>query len=183
VFAFSESAPHFEREKRIEGQYVIAPSGQAQRRRDAVAMSKELTAVEQSFRPLKEVLARRPISHPTEHRVRAPIFAAAGALLVQRLLARGWEGAAIDLSAPRALQARATVRPLTFRLDGQPLRRGVCGGSPEHGRSSRQCNSSTSDPRRLPRGRRPSCSDEAKFQPLHRNGLRRATQPIHGGLA
>jgi transposase len=131
VFEFSENATHFEREKRSEGKYVIATSEQALSLLDAVAMYKELTDVEQSFRHLKDVLAMRPIYHQTEHRVRAHIFVAALALLVQRLLDRRLEEAAIDLSATRALQALATVRHVTFRLDGQPLRRGVCGGSPD----------------------------------------------------
>ena len=37
----------------------------------------------------------------------------------------------MDLSPERALQALATVRLVTFRLEGQPERRGVSGGCPD----------------------------------------------------
>jgi hypothetical protein len=53
------------------------------------------------------------------------------ALLVQRLLDRRLEGAAVDLSPARAMQALSTVRLVTFRLGSQPERRGISGGSPE----------------------------------------------------
>ena len=55
---------------------------------DAVALYKELTDVESGFRQLKDVLAMRPIYHQIEPRVKAHIFVAALALLVQRLLGR-----------------------------------------------------------------------------------------------
>ena len=55
---------------------------------DAVALYKDLSDVEQGFRQLKDVLAMRPIYHQIETRVKAHIFVAALALLVQRLLQR-----------------------------------------------------------------------------------------------
>ena len=51
---------------------------------EAVAQYKELMEVESGFRQLKDVLAMRPIYHPIEPRVKAHIFVAALALLVQR---------------------------------------------------------------------------------------------------
>ncbi len=51
------------------------------------------------------------------------------ALLVQRLLGRRLEEAGIDLSPARAMQALTTVRLVTFRLKGQPERRGLAGDS------------------------------------------------------
>src|SRR5579864_3366020 len=53
------------------------------------------------------------------------------ALLVQRFIGRRLKEAALDLSPVRAVQALSTVRVITFRLDGQPLRRGVSGGCPD----------------------------------------------------
>jgi len=88
-------------------------------------------AVEQGFRRLKDVLAMRPIYHQVEHRVRAHIFVAALALLVQRFLEQRLQGVGLDLSPERAMQALATVRVVTFRLAGQPIRRGVTGGCPD----------------------------------------------------
>ena len=56
---------------------------------DAVAVYKELTDVESGFRQLKDVLAMRPIYHQIEPRVKAHIFVAAVALLVQDFWADG----------------------------------------------------------------------------------------------
>jgi transposase len=131
AFEFFESETHLEREERIEGRYVIATSEQDLDVSDAVAMYKDLTDVEQGFRQLKDVLALRPIYHQIENRVRAHIFVAALALLVQRLRDRRLEGAAVDLSPARAMQALSTVRLVTFRLGSQPERRGISGGSPD----------------------------------------------------
>jgi hypothetical protein len=77
------------------------------------------------------VLAVRPIYHQVETRIKAHIFVAALALLVQRLLHRRLEQAGIDFSPERAMQALATVRHVTIRLDDQPERRGVSGGCPD----------------------------------------------------
>jgi hypothetical protein len=50
------------------------------------------------------VLAMRPIYHQFEHRVKAHIFVAALALLIQRLLQRRLADAGVDFSAERAMQ-------------------------------------------------------------------------------
>jgi transposase len=129
TLVFSESKKHFDSEKRIEGKYVIATSEKGLSVLDAVAMYKELTEVESGFRQLKDVMAMRPIYHQIEIRVKAHIFVAALALLVQRLLGRRLKEAGVDLSPAQAMQALTTVRLVTFRLKGQPERRGVAGGS------------------------------------------------------
>jgi transposase len=128
---YSESKTHFAREQRLEGKYVIATSEKALSVLDAVALYKELTEVESGFRQLKDVMALRPIYHQLETRVKAHIFVAALALLVQRLLHRRLEEAGVDLSPARAMQALSTVRLVTFRCDDQPARRGITGGSPD----------------------------------------------------
>jgi transposase len=128
---FSESQTHLEREKCIEGIYVIATSEKGLSVLDAVAMYKDLTEVESGFRQLKDVMALRPIYHQVEPRVKAHIFVAALALLVQRLLGRRLKEAGVDLSPARAMQALSTVRLVIFRLEGQPERRGMAGGCPD----------------------------------------------------
>src|SRR5512135_2203566 len=85
---FSESETRLGREKIVEGKYVIATSEKGLSVLDAVALYKELTDVESGFRQLKDVMAMRPIYHQVESRVKAHIFVAALALLVQRLLGR-----------------------------------------------------------------------------------------------
>ena len=92
---FSESEARLGREKKIEGKYVVMTGEKGLSMLDAVAMYKELTEVESGFRQLKDVMALRPIYHQIEMRVKAHIFVAALALLVQRLLGRrlkrpGW---------------------------------------------------------------------------------------------
>jgi transposase len=128
---FSESAERLGREQRIEGKYVVMTGEEDLSIRDAVALYKELTEVESGFRQLKDVLGMRPIYHRIEPRVRAHIFVAASALLVQRLLGRRLQEAGVDLSPARALQALATVRLVSFHLEGQPERRGLTGGCPD----------------------------------------------------
>jgi transposase len=125
---FTESEARLGRERKIEGKYVIMTSEKELSVLDAVAMYKELTEVESGFRQLKDVMALRPIYHQIEMRVKAHIFVAALALLVQRLLGRRLNEAGVDLSPARAMQALATVRLATFRLKGQPARRGLAGG-------------------------------------------------------
>src|SRR5436309_11525065 len=128
---FSESKTHLEREKKIEGKYVIATSEKGVSVLDAVATYKELTDVESGFRQLKDVMAMRPIYHQIEPRVKAHIFVAALALLVQRLLGRRLQEAGVDLSPGRALQALSTVRLVSFHLEGRGGRRGITGGCPD----------------------------------------------------
>ena len=128
---FTESKTHLEREKKIEGKYVIATSEKGLSVLDAVALYKELTDVERGFRSLKDVMALRPIYHRVEPRVKAHIFVAALALLVQRLLGRRLKEAGVDLSPERALQALSTVRLVSFHLEGQEERRGMTGGCPD----------------------------------------------------
>ena len=129
AFHFTAS-PQWQREKRMEGRYVITTTEKNIDVLDAVRTYKDLTDVERGFRHLKDVLAVRPIYHRVESRVRAHIFVAALALLLERLLERRLKEAGIDLSAPDAWEALATVRLVTFHLARQPVRRGVSGGSP-----------------------------------------------------
>jgi len=131
VLEFSASAERLGREEKIEGKYVVMTGEKDLSILDAVALYKELTEVESGFRQLKDVLAMRPIYHRIEPRVRAHIFVAALALLVQRLLGRRLQEAEVDLSPARALHALATIRLVTFHLGGQAERRGVTGGCPD----------------------------------------------------
>jgi transposase len=128
---FFESPARLGREKKIEGKYVIMTGEKDLSVQDAVATYKELTDVESGFRQLKDVMGMRPIFHQVEHRVKAHIFVAALALLVQRLLGKRLREANVDLSPARAMQALSTVRLVTFRIDSQSERRGVTGGCPD----------------------------------------------------
>jgi transposase len=129
AFEFFEHPVELEREKRLEGKYVVATSEKDLTAQDAVAMYKELMEVERSFRNLKDVLAMRPIHHRVQPRVKAHIFVAALALLVQRLLKRRLEAAGVDLSPETAMETLQTIRHVTFDIDGQ-RRTGISAASP-----------------------------------------------------
>ena len=132
AFDFFEHPVNLEREKRLEGKYVIATSEPEWTAIDAVQHYKELTDVERGFRHLKDVLALRPIYHRVKPRVEAHIFVAFLALLLERLLEERLRKAGVGLSAPQALQAVEGVRVVEFRVDGQK-RRGVSRGSSRAG--------------------------------------------------
>ena len=129
IFAFTEHPLHFEREKRLEGRYVIATSEKTFTSLDAVAMYKQLTEVERGFRRMKDVLSLRPIYHRVEPRVRAHVFVATLGLLLQTLLQQRLEEAEVGLSAEQAMQAMETVRHVSFHINGE-TRTGVSTANP-----------------------------------------------------
>jgi transposase len=151
ALVFVEHPLHLEREKRLEGKYVIATSETDVDAVQVVAMYKQLITVERSFRQLKDVLALRPIYHRREHRVKAHIFVAALALLVRQLLERRLQEAGVDLSAEEALQAVACVRHVTFRLQ-QKRRSGVSAASARAQEVLRAVNITQLRPPNPPRG-------------------------------
>jgi transposase len=117
AFTFSE-CDSFEQEKQIEGKYVIATGEKSMGMLDAIALYKDLADVEAAYRQLKDVLSMRPIYHQVEPRVKAHIFVATLALLVQRLLHQRLREGNIDFSASRAIEVLSTIRHVMFRLDG-----------------------------------------------------------------
>jgi transposase len=152
TFRYFENTAGLAREKQIEGKYVITTCERDLSVLDAVALYKDLSDVEQGFRQLKDVLAMRPIYHQVEHRVKAHIFVAALALLVQRLLKRRLVEAGLDLSPERAMEALSTVHLVTLRLEGQDPRRGVNGGSPDARRALKALKLSELRPPEPPKG-------------------------------
>jgi len=129
ALVFFEHPVHFEREQRLEGRYVVATSETTLTAVDAVAWYKQLTAVERSFRRMKDVLAVRPLYHRVEPRVRGHIFVAALALLLQMLLQRRLDEAGVELSAEQAMQAVQTIRHVTFQVK-EETRSGVSAKNP-----------------------------------------------------
>jgi transposase len=130
VFTFEEHPVRLPREKQLEGKYVLMSSEKDVTAQQAVAQYKELMELERGFRSMKDVLAMRPIYHRVEPRVRAHIFVATLALLLQRLLERRLREAKVNLSAEEAMQTLETIRVVQFRLDAQEVRQGVSIGSP-----------------------------------------------------
>jgi transposase len=116
------------REKKYEGKYLIQTDQPQFTPEEAVAHYKELNEVERGFRTLKDPLGMRPIWHRAERRVRAHIFIAALAFLLDRMLERALRDAGSGLSSQAAWTALETIRHVQFRVHGQG-KTGVTPGS------------------------------------------------------
>lgn len=127
-FEFREHPVNLPREKKYEGKYLIQTDQMEMTPLEAVAQYKELNEVERGFRSLKDPIGMRPIWHHKERRVRAHIFVAALAFLLERMLERALKDAGVPLSAQTALTALQTIRHVRFKLDGEE-RTGVTPGS------------------------------------------------------
>jgi transposase len=125
----AEHPVNLPREKKYEGKYLIQTDQTDVTAEDAVAYYKELNEVERGFRSLKDPLGMRPIWHHAERRVKAHIFVAALAFLIERMLERQLKDAGVSLSAQSALEALKTIRHVEFRIDGE-VRSGTTPGSP-----------------------------------------------------
>lgn len=127
-FQFDEHPVNLPREKKYEGKYLIQTDQTDMTPQDAVAHYKELNEVERGFRSLKDPIGMRPIWHTNERRVRAHIFVAALAFLIERMLERALKAAGVPLSAQAALTALQTIRHVRFQVDAAE-RTGVTPGS------------------------------------------------------
>ena len=76
----------------------------------AVEAYKQLNEVERGFAHLKGLLEVRPVYHRAEARVRAHVFVAALAFLLDRALEKKLRAAGSSLSSPCAWQALESVR-------------------------------------------------------------------------
>jgi transposase len=127
-FQFDEHPVNLPREKKYEGKYLIQTDQTDMTPQDGVAHYKELNEVERGFRSLKDPIGMRPIWHSNERRVRAHIFVAALAFLIERMLERALKDAGVPLSAQAALLALQTIRHVRFQADAEE-RTGVTPGS------------------------------------------------------
>jgi transposase len=101
---------NFAREQACEGKYVIQTEEPDLSPVEAVAAYKQLNEVERGFAHLKGLLEVRPVYHHKDDRVRAHVFVAALAFLVDRALEKQLRAASSMLSSPAAWQALETVR-------------------------------------------------------------------------
>src|SRR5216684_2384148 len=127
-FRFEEHPVNLAREKKYEGKYLIQTDQTDMTPQDGVAHYKELNEVERGFRSLKDPIGMRPIWHTNERRVRAHIFVATLAFLIERMLQRALKDAGVPMSAQAALMALQTIRHVRFQVNGQ-ARKGVTPGS------------------------------------------------------
>jgi transposase len=125
---FFEHPVNLPREKKYEGKYLIQTDQPELKAQDAVAHYKELNEVERGFHALKDPIGMRPIWHHSEHRVRAHIFVAALAFLLDRMLERALRDAKVNLSSTGAWRALETIRQVRLHVNGE-IKTGVTQGS------------------------------------------------------
>ena len=128
IFRYFEHPVHLPAEKALEGKYVIQTEELDLSAVQAVEGYKELSEVERSFRELKDLVDMRPIYHHRPNRVRAHIFVAALAFLLDRALEKKLKAAAVPMSSAQALEALRTIHVVDIRV-GAEIRRGVTAGN------------------------------------------------------
>ncbi len=116
---FLEHPVNLVREKKYEGKYLIQTDQPDIIPQNAVAYYKDLNEVERGFRSMKDPIGMRPIWHHAERRVRAHIFVAALAFLLDRMLERKLRDAKSTLSSTSAWEALKTIKLVQFRIDGE----------------------------------------------------------------
>ncbi len=106
-------------EKALEGKYVVQTEERNLSPVQAVAAYKKLNEVERGFSHLKNPHELPPVYHLTDERVRANVFVAALALLLDRALEKTLRTAGRQLSSPFAWQALETIRFVEVQLGQQ----------------------------------------------------------------
>jgi transposase len=148
----TEHPVNLRREKKYEGKYLIQTDQAAMTPQEAVAHYKDLSEVERGFRSLKDPLGMRPIWHHAARRVKAHIFVAALAFLIERMLERHLKEAGLSFSARSAFEALQTIRHVQFRVDGD-LRSGTTPGSARARQVLRALKLTGARPPEPPKGR------------------------------
>lgn len=128
TFRYFEHPVNLPAEKALEGKYLIQTEERALSAVQAVEAYKELSDVERSFRELKDLIEMRPIYHHQPKRVRAHIFVAALAFLLDRALEKKLKAAGVPMSSAQALEALRTMHVVDIRV-GAEIRRGVTAGN------------------------------------------------------
>ena len=128
-FEYFEHPVNLAQEKEIEGKYLIQTEEPNFSALDAVAIYKELSEVERAFRGLKDVIEMRPVYHQKPHRVKAHVFVASLAFLLNRALEKKLKSAQIDISSEEAWQLLKTVRVVEIDLGDGKQKQSVTHGS------------------------------------------------------
>jgi transposase len=129
TFRFFEHPVNLKQEEALEGKYLIQTEEQSLSPVEAVTVYKELSEVERAFAELKDVIEMRPIYHHTADRVRAHIFVASLAFLLDRALEKKLKASGLDISSKEAWQLLKTVRVVEIDLGDGQRKRSVTHGS------------------------------------------------------
>jgi transposase len=128
-FTFFEHPINLQREKSLEGKYLIQTEEQNLSALEAVAVYKELSEVERAFARLKDVIEMRPIFHQKASRVQAHVFVASLAFLLDRAMEKKLKSAGLDISSREAWQLLKTVRVVEIGFGDEKITRAVTQGS------------------------------------------------------
>jgi transposase len=145
-FRYFEHAVHLKQERALEGKYLIQTEEPNLSAVEAVAIYKELSEVERAFSELKDVIEMRPIYPQKTQRVRAHIFVASLAFLLDRVLEKKLKSAELDLSSKEAWQILKTVRVVEIDLGNGQQKRSVTQGTARATRILRAIGISHLDP-------------------------------------
>jgi transposase len=145
-FRYFEHPVHLKQEKALEGKYLIQTEEPHLTAREAVAIYKELSEVERAFSELKDVIEMRPIYHQNAQRVRAHIFVASLAFLLDRALEKKLKSAGLDLSSKEAWQILKTVRVVEIDWGHGEQKRSVTQGTARAARILRALGITHLDP-------------------------------------
>jgi len=145
-FEYFEHPVNLPQEKALEGKYIIQTEEPDFSALDAVATYKELSEVERAFRGLKDVIEMRPVYHQKAHRVKAHIFVASLAFLLDRALEKKLKSAQIDTSSEEAWQMLKTVRVVEIDLGNGEQKRSVTHGTARAARILRAIGIKNLDP-------------------------------------
>ena len=128
-FIYFEHPINLQREKFLEGKYLIQTEEQNLSALEAVAVYKELSEVERAFSRLKDVIEMRPIFHQKVSRVQAHVFVASLAFLLDRAMEKKLKLAGLDISSREAWQLLRTVRVVEVGFGDDQTTRSVTQGS------------------------------------------------------
>jgi len=151
-FHYFEHPVNFPRETACEGKYVIQTEEPGPSPVEAVAAYKQLNEVERGFAHLKGLLEVRPVYHHKDDRVRAHVFVAALAFLLDRALEKKLRAAGSSLSSPAAWRALETVRCVTAEV-GSRTKLCVTRGSRQAAEVLKILRLSEMDPPEAPEGK------------------------------
>jgi transposase len=151
-FHYFEHPVNFPRETACEGKYVIQTEEPGPSPVEAVAAYKQLNEVERGFAHLKGLLEVRPVYHHKDDRVRAHVFVAALAFLLDRALEKKLRAAGSSLSSPAAWRALETVRCVTVEV-GSRTKLCVTRGSRQAAEVLKILRLSELDPPEAPEGK------------------------------
>jgi transposase len=151
-FHYFEHPVNFARETACEGKYVIQTEEPDLSPVEVVAAYKQLNEVERGFAHLKGLLEVRPVYHQKDERVRAHVFVAALALLLDRALEKKLRAAGSSLSSPAAWQALETIRCVTVEV-GSRTKLCVTRGSRQAAEVLKILRLSDLDPPEAPEGK------------------------------